>query len=89
MLPLPGFEYIRSDLYIYSDILFFFNSMSILKGKIALVTGASEGIGAAICRELVKQGMTVLGCARNKDLIEAIGSEEEVRNSSGKLIAMG
>ena len=39
-------------------------------GKVALVTGASVGIGAAICRELVKHGMTVIGCARNDKQIE-------------------
>ena len=39
-------------------------------GRVALVTGASVGIGAAICRELVKHGMTVIGCARNDKQIE-------------------
>ena len=39
-------------------------------GRVALVTGASTGIGAAICRELVKHAMTVIGCARNDKQIE-------------------
>ena len=34
-----------------------------LKGQIALVTGASRGIGAAIAQELGKQGATVVGTA--------------------------
>ena len=33
--------------------------------SVALVTGASVGIGAAIARLLVENGMTVIGCARN------------------------
>lgn len=35
--------------------------------KIALVTGASSGIGEAISRELVKRGFTVVGIARSQD----------------------
>lgn len=40
------------------------------KGRVALVTGASVGIGAAIARALVQQGLRVVGCARNVDKIE-------------------
>ena len=36
---------------------------NILNGQIALVTGASRGIGAAIALELGKQGATVIGTA--------------------------
>jgi len=39
-------------------------------GKIAVVTGASCGIGAEICKSLVQNGMIVIGCARSKDRIE-------------------
>jgi NAD(P)-dependent dehydrogenase (short-subunit alcohol dehydrogenase family) len=35
-----------------------------LAGKIALVTGASRGIGLAITRALVAEGVTVIGAAR-------------------------
>ncbi|KAI4879643.1 hypothetical protein NFI96_016148, partial [Prochilodus magdalenae] len=41
------------------------------KGRVALVTGASVGIGAAVARALVQQGMKVVGCARNVDKIES------------------
>lgn len=40
------------------------------KGRVALVTGASVGIGAAIARALVQHGMKVVGCARSVDKIE-------------------
>ena len=39
-------------------------------GSVALVTGASVGIGAAIARLLVENGMTVIGCARNVSKID-------------------
>lgn len=34
-------------------------------GRVALVTGASVGIGASIAEKLVEGGMTVIGVARN------------------------
>lgn len=36
----------------------------------ALVTGASVGIGAAVARDLVQHGMKVIGCARNVQKVQ-------------------
>ena len=45
-----------------------------LKGKTALVTGASEGIGRAIALGLAKEGADVAICARRKETLEATAS---------------
>nr|UJH41144.1 farnesol dehydrogenase [Pardosa pseudoannulata] len=57
-------------------------------GRVALVTGASAGIGAELCRELVKHGLTVVGCAREVHRIQAIADEDAVKNAPGKLHAV-
>jgi 3-oxoacyl-[acyl-carrier protein] reductase len=44
-----------------------------LENEIALVTGASRGIGAAIARALAEQGATVVGTATTEAGAEAIG----------------
>lgn len=54
-------------------------------GKVALVTGAAAGIGADICRELVKHGMTVIGCDVNDKQIEKLSGE--LSDKTGSLVA--
>ncbi|XP_013875092.1 dehydrogenase/reductase SDR family member 11a [Austrofundulus limnaeus] len=56
------------------------------KGRVALVTGASVGIGAAVTRALVQHGMRVVGCARNVDKIEKLAAECQSAGYSGTLI---
>jgi len=38
-----------------------------LKGKTALITGGSEGIGKGIARTLAREGVDVAICARRKE----------------------
>uniref|UniRef100_A0A8B9ZK94 Dehydrogenase/reductase 11 n=1 Tax=Anas platyrhynchos TaxID=8839 RepID=A0A8B9ZK94_ANAPL len=55
-------------------------------GRVALVTGASVGIGAAVARALVQHGMKVVGCARSVDKIEKLAAECQSAGYPGTLI---
>lgn len=54
-----------------------------LKDKVAIVTGASSGIGAGVVKELLQSGMKVVGLARRKAKVEELGEGYE-----GKLFAI-
>ncbi len=46
-----------------------------LKGKTAVITGASQGIGRAIAKELALEGVKVLAVARNEGLLKTLKTE--------------
>ncbi|KAL3287729.1 hypothetical protein HHI36_002193 [Cryptolaemus montrouzieri] len=54
--------------------------------KVAVVTGASSGIGEKIAEKLVVQGLIVIGMARRLELIE--NKVEELQGLPGELHAM-
>ena len=43
-----------------------------IEGKIAVITGASSGLGASLADALITKGATVYGLARNADKLQAI-----------------
>jgi 3-oxoacyl-[acyl-carrier protein] reductase len=56
-----------------------------LEGRVALVTGASQGIGHACALALARQGATVAAAARNQQKLEELVAE--ITNSGGKASA--
>ena len=58
--------------------------MTTLSGEIALVTGASRGIGQAIARELGQRGATVIGTATTEAGAAAITQDLRERGIQGR-----
>jgi len=46
-----------------------------LRGRVALVTGASKGIGKAVARALAEEGVHVAVMARSRETIDCVAAE--------------
>lgn len=57
-----------------------------LKGKVALVTGASAGIGKACASALTEEGCTIVICSRNRERIERAAASIASIGKSGEQV---
>lgn len=57
-----------------------------LHGKVALVTGASRGIGRAIALRLARAGARVVVCSRKRENVAPVA--EEIRAGGGEALAL-
>ncbi|KAK8397172.1 hypothetical protein O3P69_004707 [Scylla paramamosain] len=55
-------------------------------GRLALVTGASAGIGANLAQRLVTEGMRVVGAARNVETLQVMA--DKLKDQPGSLVPM-
>jgi len=60
--------------------------MEDVKGRVAVVTGASSGIGRAVARRLAEAGCTVTITARRGDLLDELA--RELSASEAELLAV-
>ncbi len=53
--------------------------MGVVDGKVALITGASRGLGKALARRLAAEGCNLVICSRDRQEIDSAGAEIEAQ----------
>ncbi|KAI5639635.1 enoyl-(Acyl carrier protein) reductase domain-containing protein [Phthorimaea operculella] len=62
--------------------------MALLKNKVAIVTGASSGIGAVIAEKFAEEGAKVVMVGRNKDRLANVAKQVEAKGNK-PLVVVG
>jgi NAD(P)-dependent dehydrogenase (short-subunit alcohol dehydrogenase family) len=57
-----------------------------LRGKVAIITGASRGIGKCVAEALVAEGTSVAICARNEERLKETAAE--LRSAGARVLSM-
>lgn len=57
-----------------------------LEGKVAIITGANSGVGAATAKAFAAEGAKLVICARRKEALDAVA--EEIKANGGEVIAV-
>src|ERR1017187_6022444 len=60
--------------------------MSQLKNKVAIVTGASRGIGKSTAEVFAREGATVVICGRKQNTLDQVA--EELKGLAGRIVPM-
>src|SRR5438128_1610931 len=60
-----------------------------LAGKIAMVSGASKGIGRAVAEKLAAEGVRLSLCARSADQLRAVAQDIEAKHHVACLVHPG
>ena len=59
-----------------------------LEGKVALITGASRGIGEAVARLFAQQGAQVIIASRNQDALDQLATAINESNGNNNVVGM-